>query len=156
MLVLDNVSIRNGTGATCGVFFQPNSAATLLMRDSEVSSFGTTSLGGGVCVVPRSGATADGWLSGVSLGHNRNGLVSTSNGNAAIRIGLEDGDAAGNTLSGIRSAGVNSVVYVKGSSITGNAFGLGRVTGGRIASLGANVVTGNTTNGSFSSTTPPN
>jgi hypothetical protein len=156
-LVLDNVSVRNGAGAAaCGVLFQPNSAATLLMRNSDVGSFGSAGLGGGVCVVPRSGATADGWLSGVSVGHNRNGLVSTSNSNAAIRIGLEDGDAAGNAVSGIRSAGANSVVYVKASSVTGNAFGLGRVTGGRIVSLGGNLVNGNTTNGSFSSTIAPN
>jgi hypothetical protein len=154
MLVLDRVAIRNGAGSACGVFFQPNNNAVLSIQDSTISGFGRTGLGGGVCVKPRSGADVKGWLGNVSLPSNRNGIVSTSSAGSVIQLGMDGADVAGNAATGIRSSGAASTVLVRDSTISSNATGLFRSSGGKIVSLGGNILLGNTTKGTFSSTVP--
>jgi hypothetical protein len=47
------------------------------------------------------------------------------------------------------------LVFVRESSVVGNLLGLAQYTNGKIISLGGNLVSGNTTDGSFFSTVPP-
>jgi hypothetical protein len=150
-LILDRVAIRDGGGTACGVLFRPNSNAVLSIQDSTIGGFGG---GSGVCLIPRNGADVNAWLGNVSVHSNRYGVVSTPGAGSIIQLGMDGADVTGNAVAGIRSNGTASTVLVRDSTISSNGTGLYRPSGGKIASLGGNILLGNTTKGTFSSTVP--
>ncbi len=151
-LRLDNVEIRGGTAGTCGILFKPRAASTLLITNSTVSGYGTTGVGGGICIAPRAGGSATATLSHVALRSNRFGLHAEGT-NGAVRLVIASGTIQGNGGSGLY-AGTNSSLFVKDSTIIGNNTGLSHA-GGTLVSLGGNVLSGNTHDGAFTSTVKP-
>ncbi len=150
-LRLDNVTIRNGKGAACGVLFQPSQNAKLDIQKTTISGFGTSGAGGGICVQPRSGADVHGWLDHVTLNANRNGLSASATSPSLVQLGLENASVTGSSASGLLSSGAASTIVVKNSLVRANAVGLNHVSSGKLISLGGNVVSDNAKKGSFTS-----
>jgi hypothetical protein len=152
-LRLDNVDIRGGSADTCGLLFKPNTNANLLISNSTVSGFGTSGTGSGICIAPRSSHHVAATLDHVTLRSNRSGLRADGAG-GAVTLMIANGTIQGNGSSGLLS-GANSTLFVKNSTIVGNATGLSHPGGGTLVSLGGNVISGNTHDGSFTSTLNP-
>ena len=87
----------------------------------------------------------------------RNSVVAGTSGNGinatpSSIINVEKTVVSVNTLSGLRSGG-SSTIRIGNSTVIGNTTGL-EVVSGQIVSLGGNTVTGNGTDGTFTSTLP--
>jgi hypothetical protein len=151
-LVLDNVEIRNGGGATCGILFFPHTNSELSINDSTISNFGTTGTGGGICLTPRTGHNVKATANHVNLLSDRFGVRADATGGPVTLLVANSNIQSGNT--GISSA-QHSAVLVKNSTVAGNTTGLSHSSAGTLVSLGGNLVTGNTTKGTFTSTQAP-
>jgi hypothetical protein len=153
-LQLDDVTVRGGTGAVCGVLVQSAIAATISMQNSLIHQFGTSGSGGGVCLTPASGGNVKGSLSNVTLQSNRNGVVATATATSSVQIVLADTRVSEASAAGLRSSGATAKIMVRDSIIARNAIGLLRVSSGNLTSLSGNIVADNTTKGTFTSTVP--
>ena len=68
---------------------------------------------------------------------------------------LERTTVSNNGAQGIFASRALASVRVRQSAITGNTVGVASANGGQIISHGDNVLAGNTTNGAFTATVPP-
>ncbi len=169
------------SSVSSGIFFQPNSAATLNVRDTVILTNGTSSTGGGILVQPVSGGSANvvldhvnvmnnfnfgisinGTTSGagavsmsvsnsVSSGNGAQGLVSVTSG-AILNVMIDLSTFANNGTFGVRSTGATSTIRIGNSTITGNGTGLSFGVGGTLLSFGNNLLNGNSSDGAPSST----
>jgi hypothetical protein len=151
---------------TAGIDFEPNTAATLFVRDSMI----TNNAGGGVIVAPTGGATAQGSVENTLLDRNLFGLrvqadgkidaknVTASNHSNAGFTSVTTGDpsvltvdnctAINNGTNGVRSDGGQAIVRLTNSTIIGNVMGMSAANGGQLISFGNNHNDGNGQNGS--------
>ena len=153
-LQLDDVTVRGGSGANCGVLVQSAVAATLSIQNSLIQQFGTSGTGGGVCLAPASDGSVKGSLSHVTLQSNRNGVVATGTATASVQIAVADTTVNGASAAALRSSGAMATILVRDSIITNNAIGLSHPNSGKLTSLSGNIVIDNTTKGTFTSTVP--
>jgi hypothetical protein len=151
-LVLDSVEIRNGGGATCGILFFPHTNSELSINNSTISNFGMSGNGGGICLTPRTGHNVKATANYVNFLSDRFGVRADATGGPVSLLIANSNIQSGNI--GISSA-QHSSVFVKNSTVMGNTTGLTHPTAGTLVSLGGNLVTGNTTKGTFTSTSAP-
>jgi hypothetical protein len=161
-LTVQKTTVRNFTNS--GISFTPNGASTLYGYDIHVTGNGTN----GILVSAGGSAAVNGVLSRVMA--SRNGVGIFANG-ATVNVTMTD-TVAGNNNYGVGST--SSVVMVRNSTISNNAIGLaadqtavmrvGQSTitangtgstatnGGQVISYGNNNISGNTSNGTLTST----
>jgi hypothetical protein len=144
-----NGTIRGTTGNACAIYFQPNTNAELHVDDAVISENGTTGGGGGICIVPRSNADVLSVVKKTFLQNNRYGLRTSSAGaGQIIDVLIQQSVIAGNPF-GVRSSGAASNVRMHGNAIYGNSMALNTTNGGKLTTLGGNVLRANGTNGAF-------
>jgi hypothetical protein len=166
-----------------GINFAPSTPAELYVTNCTISDNGVGANGGGIRVKPVGSISAKVTLDNVRLENNRLGILvdgtvaagailvnirdSAISGSSAFGIGafdagggvssvvIEDTTSANNGSQGIVASNSRASVQMRDSTVSGNAVGLFATGGGQIISHGGNVITGNTTNGTFSGTLPP-
>ena len=166
----------SGTGSW-GIKFTPTFAAELYVTDTTVSHNGTTGGGGILVQAPAGstskavitnsnvqnnffGIKADGTGAGggvinmtiratASVGNSSNGIVGTmSAGGAAVVMMLDRVTSSHNAAGfGIIADGPSTFIHVGGSSIAGNANGVGASNGGTLLSFKTNQIRGNSVDG---------
>lgn len=146
-----NSTIRGGTGAKCGIFAQPNANSELNVIDTTIGPFGPANPGGGICIIPRSGADVIGTVTDAELLNGFFSLRSVAGSGSTVRVSVEDVTASGNNI-GISSNGSGSNVAISNSTITANTTGVTHLNNGRVVSLGDNTMIWNSGDGSFTST----
>jgi len=67
-------------------------------------------------------------------------------------VSLEQSTESGNLANAVVANGANSTVRLSNSAVTGNTRGLAVASSGKMISQGGNVVSGNTVDGTFTST----
>ncbi len=144
-LHVEDCVIRHFTGA--GILIQPNANATFLITRTTVFDNGSGTTGGGVRVIPSSGATT-GVLDRVIASHNVFGLAADGTGGASsINLTIRDSSATGNSQAGIvvvsGSAPTNAMIVRSTSS--NNTTGLLTSGSGVTVRIGQSDITGNTT-----------
>jgi hypothetical protein len=148
-LRLVDVTLRRGTGASCGVRFRPNGNAEFDFADVRASNWGYAA----ACVIPRSGADVSGVIDNANLQDNVYGLLSIAGAGSLVAVSCDDCRIAGSTV-GAYSNGLDSLVRLKRNLISNNGTGFTHPNNGKMVSNGGNSVFGNTTDGTFTSTEP--
>lgn len=151
-LTIQNSSIRNFTGGSpngYGVSFTPSGASSLLISDTVISSNGSGTTGGGIYVAPSGTGSAKVNLVRVLSANNTIGIQATGQ----TKIMVDQTTVANNSTNGIQVNGTASVL-LSNSVVTGNNVGLFKGGNGKIFSFGNNAISGNTTDGTPSSTLP--
>ena len=130
--------------------------------------------------MPASGVTATASVNHSEIYGNYYGVVGDGRSGATIRATISDSVVSGNTkagvaaigsstsvevlldqvklsenLAGLYVSGSNSAILARNISVFDNATGLETANGGRLLTAGNNTVIGNTTNGAFTGTVPP-
>ena len=182
-LHVEDCTLVNSTGGF-GIRFAPTGAAELYVSNCSISGNGNASAGGGVRVRPSGSGSAKVVLDHVLIDNNQVGiLVDGGNSSGGIVVNVRDSTISGSATQGIgvfeALSGATSTVVVerttissnagqgiaasrelasvrvRQSAITSNAVGVQSLNGGQIISHGDNVLAGNTTNGAFTATLPP-
>jgi len=86
---------------------------------------------------------------------NTDGVVSFAAGGIGTVVTVNNSQIAGNSGSGLKTIGGNSFLRVSASTITGNGLGLDHGAGGVLESYVNNVLSGNTSNGTFTGNAVP-
>jgi hypothetical protein len=120
--VLDNVTVRN---AVTGVLIDGN---------------GTT------------GSNAVTIRNSVISGGSSFGVKANDNGGGPTNVLVEESAISNNATTGVVATGPNATIRLGNSTVTGNARGLAVASSGKMISQGGNVVSGNTVDGTFTST----
>jgi hypothetical protein len=178
ILHIENCTFVRGDSGF-GIVFAPTGNGELYVTGSELSDSGP-STGGGVLIKPTGsgsvkaviedtlvennvgGILIDGRLttgtnavtirdSAVSGGASF-GIFAADSGGGATNVAVEGSTSANNTTFGVGASGTNATVRVRNSTVTGNGTGLQIASGGKLISVGGNVVRGNTANGAFTAT----
>jgi hypothetical protein len=174
-LYVEDCTINNFTGR--GILFEPNSAAELVVRNSEIrNSVGAN--GGGIFVKPVSGGFARVAIDDVRLSNNTFGIrieggtqavvtrsvasgnntqgflaIGTAIGNAELN--LDSSVSSNNAAAGVRADNAGATIRISQCAVTGNVQnGLLTNGAGAIVSSGNNTVGGNGVDGSPTSTLP--
>jgi hypothetical protein len=160
-LVLDNVElIRNGNpgspGNSGGVLIKPGPGVT-----ANVSISNSVIANGSNVGIRADTTGVVGAVINLDIAHNvvtNHGLGVLAKAPAAtgtIAAMLSDSQVSLNSVSGVSANGTGATVRVGSSTITGNGTGVGIFNGGTLSSYGTNQLNGNTTDGAFSGTIPP-
>ena len=165
-LLVRNCIVKNFQSGY-GIYFAPNTAASLVVYDTTVTNNGSI----GIYIGPLAGPTKTA-LERVVLDGNGSGLFVGGNSAAAINVTVTDSLATGNAMDsiivtpsgtgpvvvmvehsrsvnngfGVRSFGANSTVLLDNSTVTGNGTGLA-FGGGVLGSYGNNTVDKNGADG---------
>ena len=84
------------------------------------------------------------------------GLQVIDSTGGTTNVVIEGSTSTSNRTHGVRVSGANATIRMRDSTVTNNGTrGLFTESGGQIISHGGNVIAGNTVNGSFNSTVPP-
>jgi hypothetical protein len=88
-------------------------------------------------------------------GNGGTGLAAqtTAPDNGVVTMTVSNSTVSGNLGFGVHSTGTNASTFMSGTTVIGNAAGVG-TTSSNLVSLGNNAIVGNTTNGAPTSTTP--
>jgi len=183
-LYIENCVITNSNntggfdpGTYVGIYFAPSANAQLFVTNSIISNNGdsSTSLSGGIEIVPAPGVKADVSISHSEISGNFFGIVgdgrsggtieatisdsvvsgSTENGVTAISSGssvvfmIDQTKVTGNLAAGLFAGGSNAGMLARNTTVFKNAIGLDAAGGAALVSYGNNSVAGNTTNGAF-------
>jgi hypothetical protein len=176
-LDVEGCVIRNFTDT--GVKFTPSASSALIMSRTSVRAIG---LNGILLTIPNAAATVTGVLDHVSSKDNGfNGLgVAQPFGNPTTFISISDGEFSNNGLNGVAvsanaaatavtvrnsniannaaaglvASGINAVLQVTRSTVTGNQIGLNPTANGQIVSFGDNAIRNNFTDGAATITSP--
>lgn len=143
-----NSRIHGAGSGNCGILFQPNTNAELQIEHSVISENGFTGNGGGVCIAPTGNALVTGVIDDLTAQNDRIGLRAAGR-NADL---LVENSTFSNNLLGIRAIGSTSTIRISNSAIFKNTTGINSQSGGQLVSFGGNVLAGNTTDGTFTST----
>jgi len=166
------------SGNDFGIIFVPTGASELYVSNSFMS--GNASPGGGILVKPSGSGSAKVVLDNVNVENNAAGILidgrvttgsntvvigntnvvgggsfgifAADSGGGTTNVTVDGSTSANNVTFGIGASGANATVRVRNSIVTGNGTGLQIASSGKLISHGGNVVTGNTTNGAFTST----
>ena len=156
-LFLDNVHIvDNGNGAVGGgIYAQPVVPATVTVHITNSQIANNQGLAG-LRVDGRVFATV---RNSSITGNAQHGAVVVSTvhpADLAIHDSMVSGNGASAATSGagIQTQGAFASARVKGTVITGNEVGVRALTSGLLASYGDNMLYGNSTDGTFTSTVP--
>jgi hypothetical protein len=178
--VITNYNSANGVGAELGIKFEPLANAQLFVSNTIISDNGSssTSLSGGIYIVPGSNVTAEVSIDHSQINGNYFGIVGDGRQGGIIKATISDSVVSGNTENGITAissgssvvfiadqtkitnnaaaglfaGGSNTGILASSSTISGNAVGLDTADGGALYTYGNNRVNGNTTNGAFTGT----
>ncbi len=159
-----------------GISFEPNGDASLILRNLQIRSRGTSvDAVTGIRIQPGaagsanlqaerlqiSGSPIGILLEGPASGNIRNSAIQGS-GEYGVRalgsalkpvdVHLEEVSITDSAVAGVFSEGTESVLRLSGNTISGNAQGLLSTSGGRILSYGDNKVRGNLTDGTATGT----
>ena len=173
LLVQDCIlkNFQNGVG----IYFAPNTAATLVVSDTIAVNDGSV----GIYVAPSAGPTKvalervvlDGNAFGMFVGgssagavnvtvteslatnNTQDGIVAAPSGSGPVAVMVEHSRSVNNGY-GVRSFGAGTTVLLNNSTITGNGSGLA-FSGGVLGSYGTNTVDKNSTDGAPSKTFAP-
>jgi len=150
-LQVQNCVIRNFTGGSpngFGINFTPNSTATLYVSDSVISTNGAGSAGGGIAVVPNTGATAQAVFDRVQLLNNTNGVkVDTTGGGGVSTAVMTDSVVAGSVV-GVAAvaSGTQAIMQIEHTVVQNNSqFGVFAFGAGAQAVFGTSIITKNAT-----------
>jgi Periplasmic copper-binding protein (NosD) len=150
--------VHSFTGS--GINFAPNGASFLFVADTTLinnAGYGIALTNNATCVVSRVTATENGvgivaYGSGVSLtvtdslaGHNTFGIGSSSSA-VMVRNSTFNGNSVGIL------ADQSAIIWVGQSTIAANSTGLQTSNSGQVVSFGNNILIGNTTNGTATTT----
>lgn len=160
------------------ILFIPTGAGELYVSNSVVSD-DIGSDGGGILIKPTGSGSAEAVLDNVRVEDNANGILvdgrattganevtirnttvagstnyglnAIDSGGGATNVMIEGATFSNNGTQGVISNGNNTTVRMRNSTVTGNARGIIFSNSGKLISGGGNLVTGNTVNGTFSS-----
>ena len=151
-LVVRNTVISNNVGG--GILLKPTGAADAKMALDDVSVDGNPT---GITIDGRSttGSIKTTVRDSSTTGNTSFGLFAVDSGGGATDVTVEESTSANNGSFGIGANGANATVRVRNSAVTGNANGLVAAASSSLISHGGNLVAGNTTNGAFTTTIPP-
>jgi hypothetical protein len=168
---------KAGSSNGWGIQFVPSGSAELYVSDTQITNNGDASSGGGILVQAGTGATskvilnrvevynnffgikADGRATGggtinmtirdsTSAGNQANGIVGTMSGTGAAVVMMVDQTASShNAAFGVIADGASTTIRIGGSSITGNATGVGASNSATLRSYKNNQIDGNTADG---------
>jgi Right handed beta helix region len=165
---------------TAGINFTPNSAATLIVRDSTIHNnghSGALSTSGGILINPATGGSVNAVLDNVRIVNSvgfgiqaqgqasvtvRNSVIGTNSGygvsalgvTAATNLMLDHIAISGNSQGGILAEGSTALVRISDSTVTDNTLGIRTLSGGAVTSFGNNRILGNVVNGAPSASSP--
>ncbi len=150
-LGIGQLIVRNTviTSTTTGILIKPQAAASAArasIQDSLISGCTT-----GIRAEDK--ANVNVYQSRVS--GNTDGVLSFAAGGIGTVVTVNNSQIAGNSGSGLKTQGGNSFLRVSASTITGNGLGLDHAAGGVLESYVNNVLSGNTTNGTFTGNAVP-
>ncbi len=138
------------TTAGSGIFFAPNSAATLYVSDTVIADngagSGATATGSGIMIRPGAGGSAIAVLDRVHLENNSNGIsIDTRTGNASSAT-FTDGTISGGALGAVAvSTGATQAQLTINRSVIQNMslFAVDASGNGAQTTVGASVITSN-------------
>jgi hypothetical protein len=168
-LLVENVSIANFSN-NC-ISFEPANKANLLVSRSSMSNCAagaivSSATSGGSNFVQINNSTFFKSGAPVKSGQNSTMEISnsviTANGGGGVSattassvLNVQQSQIVNNTTFGVQSSG-GAVVRLSQTNVTNNAGpGLQSLTGGQLVSFGNNFIAGNSPDGSFTSTIPP-
>jgi len=128
------------------------SAGTVHVRKSLIHEF-TTASNAAILVQPSAG-NVNVFVSDTTMTQNAQGVVGGPTGTATVNIVLDRVNVTNTNGPAVRANG-GATIRVNNSTITGNNKGLQQGGNGQIISSGNNMLAGNTTDGTFNSTVPP-
>jgi hypothetical protein len=172
------------SGGGYGIIYQPSAASELYVKDSHLSRYSGETGGGGILVKPVGSGRAKVVLDNVTIHDNTVGVLvdgrsttgtnavtirdSTISGSASFGLAtyesgsgtssvtIEGSNISNNTASfGVGMSGAGATARLLNSAVIGNARGLLAASSSSIISHGGNVIAGNTINGAFTATVPP-
>lgn len=145
-LVVRRTSIAS---TTIGVLVKPPAAATAArasVQDSLITKCTT-----GVRAEDKANVN----ISDSRISGNTDGVLSFAVGGIGTVVVVSHTQVAGNTGSGLKTSGGNSIMRVFFSTLTGNGLALDHALGGELSSYVNNVLTGNSSDGTFTGNTVP-
>jgi Right handed beta helix region len=140
-LHIDNCTLVSAP-ALFAIHFRPNGNSNLVVSNSTIAG----NAGGGIEVLPGTGAFANVTIDNTRLVSNSRALLAVNGANVMVRNSMITGNAIGVRV------GSAAVVRMADSTVSGNATGLSSTSNAQIVSHRGNVVANNTTNGAFTST----
>jgi hypothetical protein len=144
--------VRRTSIANCaqGILVKPQAAATAARASIHDSLVTTCSVG--VRAEDKSNVNiSDSRIAG-NVG---DGVLAFAAGGIGTVVVVSHTQVAGNTGNGLKTQGGNAIMRVFFSTITGNALGLDHSLGGELSSYVNNVLTGNSSDGTFTGNTIP-
>jgi hypothetical protein len=156
--------------STTAILFQPNSAATLTMTNTYVSTSGIgvrlTGVGAGFATASITNSVVNANTTGVLgderskttirncdiSGNSGDGVSATSSTGSSIML---DSSVASNNGLGVHSNGGNTTVFVNNDTITGNTTGISSTGAGQLCTYTNNRLELNGTPGTFNCSSPP-
>jgi hypothetical protein len=178
-LTVQNCVIRNFTGAGpngYGILFNPSSASSLFVSDTQIHNNGVATTGGGIMIQPSASGSAKATLVRVNTINNTVGIRADGTGSTAgISVSISDSTSAENVYSGITAfsppggapvrmtvtrtvssnngTGVNAngtgaSMWIGYSTIFSNSTGATISNGATMGSFGNNLIEDNTNMGS--------
>jgi hypothetical protein len=184
LYVEDCVLVTDVGSVDYGIDFRPSGASELYVSDTVVAASGSGALGGGIQIKPTGAGSAKVVLNNTLVennatgilidsrfttgsnavtirnstisGNNSFGLATYESGSGTSSVTIEGSNISNNIASfGVGMSGAGATARVVNSTVTGNARGLLAASSSSIVSHGGNVIAGNTINGAFTSTVPP-
>ena len=151
-LHLQDCFIR-ASGTAFGVAFVPTGPGELHISDCTISDNGLGGSGGGILIRPTGSGSANVVLENVRIENNRLGLlVDSTLTTGTVNVTIRNSTISGSSILGVLANGSKAVLRMGNSTVAANPTGLGVANGGQIVSQGGNVVSGNSVNGTFTST----
>jgi hypothetical protein len=166
-----------------GIIFAPTGASELYVSNSTVSDNGGASSGSGILIKPSGSGSAKVVLDNVHIEGNSQGILidnqfttgsnavtirnSTISGSASFALAtyesgsgtsnvtIEASNITNNVSFGVGMSGTGATARLVNVTVTGNGHGLLAASSSSIISHGGNAIAGNTINGAFTATVPP-
>jgi len=165
-LVVEDSYVK--TFSNTGIDFEPNSAASLAVRNTSVLSCGASGVGAAILIKPTITGSAKATIENSSMrlstaglraedrsnvtvfrstasNNTNNGFLSVS-ASAVTDMTLESSQSSGNGTNGAATSGANAFMRIGLCVISGNATGINQVSG-HLFSFQNNRITGNTVDG---------
>jgi hypothetical protein len=156
LFVSDTIISRQvGTRTATGIRIRPTSSAgvTAVLDNVRIGDLGT-----GILIDSRftTGSNAVTIRNSTISGSASFGLATYESGSGTSTVTIEGSNISNNTASfGVGMSGAGATARLLNSAVIGNARGLLAASSSSIISNGGNVIAGNTINGAFTSTVPP-
>jgi|HubBroStandDraft_1064217.scaffolds.fasta_scaffold00390_9 hypothetical protein len=148
-LVENNGSSGGPLIGSGNILIQPKGTASVIAYLNGVKSVNAFRVGIRADGTASTGTTTVTISDSVADSSGNSGIVGSTSatGGGIINLTIQNSTASNNGSFGVHSEGANSTVRLTGSTITGNATGVGTVNNAVLASFGNNSISGNTTNG---------